>query len=89
MAPYLETLDGKKHTIGLIRSPITCFRCGLCCTNFLVKLTSSELKILAHRLNVSNHDLLLKYVKKTPIGFLGSVKPARDVRIFSAMALSA
>ena len=70
MALYLKTLEGKEYTIGPIPTPIPCFQCGLCCTNVLVKLTSNELRILAHRLGVSNYTLLRKYVRKTPIGYV-------------------
>jgi Fe-S-cluster containining protein len=68
MALYLETLDGQKYSIDAVQEPIPCFRCGLCCTYLLVKLTTKDIRILSNRLRVSNHDLLNKYVHKTAIG---------------------
>jgi Fe-S-cluster containining protein len=64
----VDTVD--KGIEDNMETPISCCRCGLCCINLLVKLEVSDLKIFSDRLGLSNHDLLKKYVKKTPIGYV-------------------
>jgi Fe-S-cluster containining protein len=68
MILWLEMLDGQRHQVGEKVTTVPCFRCGSCCTNFLVKLTSVDVRILSNRFGISNRNFIHQYVKKTPIG---------------------
>ncbi len=70
MLHYIETKDGERHTIGAEKTPIPCFRCGLCCMHYLVKPTTDDLKRLAKGLGITINDLIDKYVEKISIGYV-------------------
>ena len=64
----LKTSDGETHLFGEDARAVPCFRCGLCCVNFLIKLTTRDIRLLSHGLGLSRRDFLKKYVKKTVVG---------------------
>ena len=64
----LKTLDGQEHWFGTPARTVPCFRCGLCCIGFLVKLSGKDINLLSRGLGISKPDLLRKYVRKTPVG---------------------
>lgn len=68
MALWLETKDGHEYPIGPIPDVIPCFKCGLCCTFFLIKLSAFDIRVLAQGLGISRQEFTRKYVRKTPIG---------------------
>ncbi len=64
----LKTIDGNEVRFGTSAHAMPCFRCGLCCTDYLVKLSNRDIALLARGLGISRAELLRKYVKKTPVG---------------------
>ncbi len=64
----LKTLDGQEHWFGTPAATVPCFRCGLCCVGFLVKLSGKDISLLERGLGISKADLLRKYIRKTPVG---------------------
>lgn len=64
----LRTTDGNEVRFGTPAQAVPCFRCGLCCTDYLVKLSNRDIALLARGLGISKAELLRKYVKKTPVG---------------------
>ena len=68
MILWLETLDGGRYSLGRKADPLPCFRCGVCCTNYLVKLTARDIRVLARQFGVSSGGFLRKYARKTPLG---------------------
>jgi Fe-S-cluster containining protein len=68
MAFWPETPSGKEAAITAIDANIPCVRCGFCCTYLVVKLTTRDIRVLAHGLGVSKHDAIRRYVRMTPIG---------------------
>ena len=49
---------------GQTESPITCFRCGVCCTEYQVHLSLIEGQRIADRLELTWEEFLTKYVDK-------------------------
>ena len=80
MALWLETKDGNEHPTGPIPDAIPCYRCGLCCIFFLIKLSTIDIHVLAQGLGISRRDFARKYVKKTPVGPV--LKQDRDDCVF-------
>jgi hypothetical protein len=64
----LKTRDGGEFWLGARARPVPCFRCGLCCTDYLVKLSTQDIAQLARGLGIAKPALFRKYVKKTPVG---------------------
>jgi Fe-S-cluster containining protein len=64
----LEMIDGQRHQFREKVDTVPCFRCGSCCTNFLVKLASIDIRVLSKRFGISNRNFIHQYAKKTPIG---------------------
>ncbi len=64
----LKTKDGNEVRFGTPAQAVPCFRCGLCCTDYLVKLSGRDMVFLSRGLGISKAELLRKYVKKTPVG---------------------
>ena len=64
----LKTKDGGEFWLGSRARPAPCFRCGLCCTDYLVKLSGQDIALLANWLGMTKAALSRKYVKKTPVG---------------------
>ena len=60
--------EGRVGAAAAVSPDTSCVRCGLCCIDLLVKLTTRDIRALASGLGVSNHDVLRKYVKMTSIG---------------------
>ena len=63
-----ETRHGCEVADRAVDSAIPCVRCGLCCTDLVVKLTTDDIRALARGLGVSNHDAIRSYVRVTSIG---------------------
>jgi len=70
MSGYLRTVDGNEHQVGEIRTPIECFRCGVCCAGYQPQLTPEEIENIAKGLKVSTEDFLSRYAQSTHIGYL-------------------
>ncbi len=68
MSSWLQLMNGEKHQLDSDPSPVPCFRCGQCCTDYLVKLDGPDLKLLLSGLNISRRELFIKFVRETPIG---------------------
>ena len=64
----LKTSDGGEFWLGAPAGPVPCFRCGLCCTDYLVKLSGEDIALLARGLGTTRAALFRKHVKKTPVG---------------------
>ncbi len=64
----LKTIDGNEVRFGTSAHAMPCFRCGLCCTDYLVKLSSRDIALLSRGLGISKAELMRKYAKKTPVG---------------------
>ena len=64
----LKTMDGQEHWFGTPARTVPCFRCGLCCIGFLVKLSGKDINLLSRGLGISKADLMRKCVRKTPVG---------------------
>jgi Fe-S-cluster containining protein len=64
----LKTTDGNEVRFGTPAQAVPCFRCGLCCTDYLVKLSSRDIAVLVRGLGIPRAEVLRKYVKKTPVG---------------------
>ena len=64
----LKTKDGDEFWLGSQAKPVPCFRCGLCCTDYLVKLCGQDIALLSRGLGTTKTALFRKYVKKTPVG---------------------
>ena len=65
----LKTMDGIEWALGAEnRKAVPCFRCGLCCTYFLIKLTNQDIRVLAQGLGLTRREFMGKFVKKTPVG---------------------
>jgi Fe-S-cluster containining protein len=62
----IKTLDGKEVTITE-RTPIPCFRCGICCTCYQAPLTTEDVENIASALRVSRSKCISKYAVKVPI----------------------
>ncbi len=71
MQGYLRTLEAREYPVGIVQTPIHCFRCGLCCTTaFQVRLTIDDLHRLAGGLGLSNDAFLHRYVEMTTVGYV-------------------
>ena len=64
----VNTMDGQQRWLGEPAKSIPCFRCGLCCVGFLVKVSNQDLGLLSRALGTSKAGLFRKYVRKTPVG---------------------
>lgn len=67
-AMKIRTLQGQVYSLGKAVTPIPCFRCGLCCRGFLVKLSSADIRLLSRGLGISGREFRSRYVKKTLVG---------------------
>ena len=70
MSGYLRTLDGNEHQVGEICTPIECFRCGICCTDYQPQVNPEEIENIARGLKVSTADFLSRYAQSTYVGYL-------------------
>jgi Fe-S-cluster containining protein len=76
----LETLDGHKYSFGEKADPLPCFRCGLCCTGYLVKLTSRDIRALSHHLGITTSGFVREYTRRIPLGLV--LKQTDDMCVF-------
>jgi hypothetical protein len=64
----LKTMDGGEFWLGARARTVPCFRCGLCCTDYLVKLSGQDIALLCRGLGIPKAVLFRKHVRKTPVG---------------------
>ncbi len=57
-----------QHSSGQRKPPITCFRCGMCCTWYQPKLTFREAQHIADALDLSLDVFRDRYVDEPPYG---------------------
>jgi Fe-S-cluster containining protein len=62
----INTVAGKEITITE-QTPIPCFRCGICCTNYRAPLTPEDMDNIASALGISRAKCISKYAMKAPI----------------------
>jgi Fe-S-cluster containining protein len=62
----IKTLGGKEITITE-QTPIPCFRCGICCTNYQPPLTLEDIDNIASALEISRSKCISRYTRKVPI----------------------
>jgi Fe-S-cluster containining protein len=70
MSDYLKTPDGDEHPVGDKRTPIECFRCGVCCIRYQPQLAPDEVETIARGLGLSKADFLARYAQFTNVGYL-------------------
>lgn len=68
MVTKIRTIEGQEFSFGKAAAQIPCFRCGLCCVGFLVKLSSTDIRLLSGSLGMSAREFQRRYVKKTLVG---------------------
>ena len=62
----IKTSEGKEITITE-QTPISCFRCGICCTCYQPPLTSEDIDNIASALGISHSKCISRYTLKVPI----------------------
>jgi hypothetical protein len=62
----IKTLGGKEITITE-KTPIPCFRCGICCTSYQAPITLEDIDNIASALGISRSKCISKYAMKVPI----------------------
>jgi Fe-S-cluster containining protein len=60
-----KTLQGEEITVRE-QTPIPCFRCGICCTDYHAPVTSQEIGVIAAALGISRSKFIAKYTVKVP-----------------------
>ncbi len=70
MRGYLKTFSGQEYSFGDNRSPIECFRCGICCIAYQPEVTIEEVKFIAEQFSMSADEFITRYVTVTHIGYL-------------------
>ena len=70
MRGYLKTFNGQEYSFGDNRSPIECFRCGICCIAYQPQVTIEEVKFIAEQFSMSADEFITRYVTVTHIGYL-------------------
>jgi Fe-S-cluster containining protein len=61
----IKTLEGKEITITE-QTPISCFRCGICCTCYHPSLTPEDIDNVASALKISRSKFISRYALKVP-----------------------
>ncbi len=62
----IKTLGGKEITVTE-QTPISCFRCGICCTCYQAPLTPEDIDNIAAALGISSLKCISRYARKVPI----------------------
>jgi Fe-S-cluster containining protein len=62
----IKALGGKEITITE-KTPIPCFRCGICCTSYQAPITLEDIDNIASALGISRSKCISKYAMKVPI----------------------
>jgi Fe-S-cluster containining protein len=62
----IKTLAGKEITITE-KTPIPCFRCGICCTCYQPPLTPEDIDNIASAMGISRSKCISRYAHKAPI----------------------
>jgi Fe-S-cluster containining protein len=62
----IKTSEGKEITITE-KTPIPCFRCGICCTSYQAPLTTEDIDNIASALGISSSKCISRYALKLPI----------------------
>jgi Fe-S-cluster containining protein len=62
----IKTLGGKEITITE-QTPISCFRCGICCTCYQPPLTPEDIDNIASALGIPRSKCISRYAHKAPI----------------------
>ena len=62
----IKTAEGQEITVAE-QTPITCFRCGICCTCYQPPLTTEDIDKIASALGISRSRCISKYAHKAPI----------------------
>ncbi len=70
MRGYLKTFNGQEYSFGDNRSPIECFRCGICCIAYQPQVTIEEVECIAEQFSMSADEFITRYVTVTHIGYL-------------------
>jgi Fe-S-cluster containining protein len=60
-----KTLQGEEITVRE-QTPIPCFRCGICCTDYHAPVTSQEIGVIASALGISRSKFISRYTVKVP-----------------------
>lgn len=66
MQGYLLMQDGTEHKVGNDLAEIECFRCGVCCSRYRPKVTSTEIKRIARKLGMSADAFMTTHVQAVP-----------------------
>jgi len=79
----IKTLEGNEITVAE-QTPVSCYRCGICCTRYQPPLTSQDIDSIASALGISASECLSRYALKVPTkeGYL--LKRAEEGCIFLA-----
>jgi len=70
MRGHLRTFTGQEYSFGEERSPIECFRCGICCIDYQPEVTDEEIESIAERLSITADEFINRYVIVTQVGHL-------------------
>lgn len=70
MRACLRTFNGQEYSFGEERSPIECFRCGICCIGYHPKVTVEEVELIAEWFSVSADEFINRYITVTKVGYL-------------------
>ena len=61
----IKTIDGKEITVAE-QTPISCFRCGICCTRYQPPLAPEDIDNIASALGISRAKCISRYAVKVP-----------------------
>lgn len=64
--PIRKTVEGQEVTITE-QTPISCFRCGICCARYHAPLTTEDIDSMASALGIPRSKYISKYAVKVPI----------------------
>ena len=70
MRVSLKTFTGEEYRPVEERTPIECFRCGICCQGYYPQLSHQEVARMAGQMKISPDEFISRYVQVTTIGYL-------------------
>ena len=62
----VKTMEGKEITMAE-QTPISCFRCGICCTCYHAPLAPEDIENIASALGISSSECISRYTRPAPI----------------------